>query len=455
MVSILPNDARSGLDVLTKHVGRGIENALPQVYENQKREMGLNAINQLKSALNPQNNQNPGDVLSELARAISLNPSLERSGIAEHIMKLAQANASHKTPLPNARDRSEIPQIQSRQPGPNFLDQPGQENKFFPNNIGPQGGPGNVPQEATSGQKVPIKTPQQLAKEAPEYAKQLTANNEPTTTRQAYEMLKAQNDDARMHNESIDKELQQRVAGQSEYGKRGMEYLQKHHENASPELETIFQRKGEEASREGKSEADINRYLDKEAQRIGNVIKNITSKPTANRSYNKLGRALNGTYRNFDEAAEDIRKDIKPLIDEGLYDFSRKLVQDLGYYPEEREIILNQLTPGVQSAFNSLNKIGDIKAGNWQIRPNVDLEPLKSAIQQAQKADPNFSQILGRKMSEDKGYSWENYKNALNELEDSGEFKLSGDQATHRGELDNPPMTFLSGILHDLGFTGR
>lgn len=468
MVTVLPSD-RTGLDVLGKYLGQGMSNAMPQMYENMKYKRSMNAIDQLQQSLKPQVDQNGqpipqnmGDTLSNLARAIAANPSLERSGIADYIMKTAQANASQQVPLPNSRDRSNIPtpdQIPKRGPAPTFLNQPSQENPFFPNNIGPQGGPGNVPQEATSGTKIPIKTPSEMAKEAPGYAKELTSNGSPTTTREAYELLKSQNQDARDHNRDVDEELSKRVQGQKEYGARGMKALEKRYKNAPQELRNVFEKMGENESKKGKSEADINAFIDKEAEKISHSIKNIQSSPSPNRSHNKLYRALNGSYRNFDKAAEDMRKNIQPLIDLGLYDFARNLVSTAGYYPEEREMIVNPLSEKVQSTFNSLPFGGSGKSGSFSITPSmigreVDITPLKEAIVKAQNYDNNFSLVLGRKLAEENGYNWNQYKDALNQLESEG-FKLSDDQAIHRGELDTPPMTFLETFLHDIGFTGR
>ena len=94
MVSIIPSD-RTGLDVLGKYLGQGAQNAMPQMYENQKRQMGINAIDQLQDQLKAAN----GDIskmLPAIAKAYTLNPALERSGIAEKLIPLAQRNQGVK-----------------------------------------------------------------------------------------------------------------------------------------------------------------------------------------------------------------------------------------------------------------------------------------------------------------------------------------------------------------------
>lgn len=88
MVSILPSQ-RTGMDVLGSYIGQGMTNAMPQMYENQKRQMGLNSIEQLQKDLAAANGD-MSKMIPALAKAYTLNPSLERSGIAEKLIPLAQ-----------------------------------------------------------------------------------------------------------------------------------------------------------------------------------------------------------------------------------------------------------------------------------------------------------------------------------------------------------------------------
>ncbi len=96
MVTILPPERTSG-DVFAKHIGQGIQGAMPQMYENQKFQRGMSAIDQFQSSMQPKLDangqpipQNPSEVLAHLMRAISANPSLERSGLGSEMVKLAQ-----------------------------------------------------------------------------------------------------------------------------------------------------------------------------------------------------------------------------------------------------------------------------------------------------------------------------------------------------------------------------
>jgi hypothetical protein len=89
MVSILPPE-RSAFDVIGKSIGQNVSSALPgAVQQGYQRQQGLNAIDQLQSDLQAAG----GDIskiLPAIARAYTLNPNLERSGIAEQALTRAK-----------------------------------------------------------------------------------------------------------------------------------------------------------------------------------------------------------------------------------------------------------------------------------------------------------------------------------------------------------------------------
>ncbi len=91
MVSVLPGD-RSAFDLIGKAIGQNLQQTLPgAVQQGYQRGQGLNAIDQLQADLASAG----GDVtkmIPAIAKAYTLNPSLERSGIAEKLIPLAQRN---------------------------------------------------------------------------------------------------------------------------------------------------------------------------------------------------------------------------------------------------------------------------------------------------------------------------------------------------------------------------
>lgn len=85
MTTILPSE-RSSADVIFRDIGQSLGQTLPSAIQ---RYQGMQAINQLQSDLQAAG----GDInkiLPAIARAYTLNPSLERSGIAEQALSRAR-----------------------------------------------------------------------------------------------------------------------------------------------------------------------------------------------------------------------------------------------------------------------------------------------------------------------------------------------------------------------------
>ena len=124
MVSILPNQ-RSPWDVIGSQIGQNLHQTLPgAVQQGYQRQTGLNAIDQLQKELG----QAGGDInkmLPALARAISLNPALERSGLGQEFLKnqaagmypSALGGSSGSTPNPNIVSPIADETQQSQPPG--------------------------------------------------------------------------------------------------------------------------------------------------------------------------------------------------------------------------------------------------------------------------------------------------------------------------------------------------
>lgn len=81
-VTILPPE-RTGWDVLSKHLGQGFQNALPQMYENQKREMNKRALEHAFGQLNPQ--------VSPMDQLRSLMPLMSVPGGAQAIQQFQKS----------------------------------------------------------------------------------------------------------------------------------------------------------------------------------------------------------------------------------------------------------------------------------------------------------------------------------------------------------------------------
>ncbi len=89
MTTILPQ-ARTSADAIFEQLGHGLSQTLPQAaMQRSQRETGLSAIDELQGQLRNAN----GDIskiLPALARAYTLNPNLERSGIGQFALEQAR-----------------------------------------------------------------------------------------------------------------------------------------------------------------------------------------------------------------------------------------------------------------------------------------------------------------------------------------------------------------------------
>jgi len=468
MTSVL-SGPRTALDAIGDIVGRNISQNLPgAVQQGYQRQLGMNALDKAQQDV-AQAGGDPFKIAMAFARAGAQNPALERAlgPLLNIAMTQSQARNSQNAPMAGEESLNDMVQRTTQgspqQQLPQFLEKPqdqGQINQNFPNNIGPQGGVGNVPQAATTGVKVPIPTPQEQLKEARSLAGQRTKAGIPTTVKEALEEVKSSVEDKKAHNLSVDEELKQRVGGQKTYGGRAVDYLKEVYPEASPELQTIFQKKGEEASRSGDSEAEINRFLSKEAKNFKNAIVNVEKDLSAPRLINSITRGLEGTYKDFNQSAADARKNIQPLLDLGLYDFARNLLAEKGYGIEERDIIINPLNSKSQSIMNQLPKLKQTLTKPYDPNPYEtviepkDIENLKDSLIQLKQADNNFSLPLARKFAEDKGYDWRTFKDSLNSLLDEG-YELTDDQNIQKGNLDTPPLNRIEKFLHGLNLIGR
>ncbi len=98
MTTILPAE-RSSFDVIMNQLGQGLSQTLPQAaMQRSQRETGLSAIDQLQSALQSAG----GDInkiLPAYARAISLNPNLERAGLGQMALEAARKSSASQPVL--------------------------------------------------------------------------------------------------------------------------------------------------------------------------------------------------------------------------------------------------------------------------------------------------------------------------------------------------------------------
>jgi hypothetical protein len=471
MVSILPPKI-SPWQTIGKAISQFAQNPPQQITQAWNRQQLQKSLDDIKNISNDPNGSQLDTLLSVMKAGAGI-PGSEKylAALAPEILKLSQANKEQNVKFPGEdqgaaqpRTREPLEEVTQRKDLPNFM---GQQN--YPNNVGPQGGPGQVPQAATSGQKVPLLTPSDQIKAAKELQLEKKRNGITSTVRENLDEVKASEDEKKLHNQAVDEELAQRVEGQKTYGDRAVTELRKVFGKNNPptsEQEAIFQKKGEEASKRGESEAEINRYLANEATKFKTTIANVKNDLDAPRLQNKLSRMFLGTDKDFEQAANDLRVKLKPLLDLGLYDTANNLLAEKGYYPEERETVINPMSEREKILLNKVPKLktslqtqksseGVPSLGFGFQTEKVNPEDIKSGLRDLKEANPNFSIVLARKAFEDKNYDWRSFKDAFNDLILNENFELTDNQRKQLEILDTPPLNTLEKILKDLHIIGR
>ncbi len=466
--------------ILGSALGQGIQTGAQKGLDYQVNRSRLQ--NALGSLQNLPANATPFELASQLMSATSGIPGAERyvGQLFPLLLQQLQAKQSQQVPHPaelpgqmQPAQRQELPQYGQGTP---LAQGEQQGNQFFPTNLGGQQGPGNAPQAATSGQARQVYSPEELIPQARQLAQTRTAAGIPTTVQDAFKEVSAINDENKNHNDLVEKERIQRVNAQREYGEKASASLLKVMPDATEEQQAIFKKIGEKesAGSETRSEADIDRTIAKAATKFKNDISNVKNDLSAPRSYNYFQRKFLGKEKDFEQASKDLRLKLKPLLDQGLYDTSRNILQELGYYPEERESIINPLDERSLSTLNlipeaqkqkKINKRQGISAANFGgpgsgFIGTVDsynpkqIEDVRQGIQDVLQFNPNASLVLLRKKLEDKGYDWRIFKDILNDMVGK-EITLTDDQQNQVQYLGTPPLDNLDKILHGLNLIGR
>lgn len=480
MVSILPSE-RTAADVAGRLVGDALAKNLPsgieKGYDRGLIKQGLDKVRSI--ANNPE--AKPLDIIFALQEASAGIPGSERyfAPVLDQILKITNANRSVNVPRPGEDQNFTVPE---RRQLPSFGNQP-QANaektspEFFPNNIPSQEAPGTEPQAVTLGKKYKLFTPDQRIQEARRISQADQALGGTMTLDQALKSVDDYIAYSDAYNTKVEKDILDKQESQRNYGDLAEEEIKKvfsktkTDEKGKPitSLDPLldsniiawFRKKGEEISQVGKSEAERKRYLANEAANFKNSIVNVENDLSAPRLHNASQRWFNNEYKSFEQSAQDLRTTLKPLLDNGFYDLARNLLEKKGYGLEERDYILNPLNIQAESIISALPK-PKIKLKPNQLlgalptnATNISSEELKNSILKIKDANPNFSLPLVRKALEDKAVDWRQYKDAVNELVDSGQLELTADQRNQIGYLDKPPLGLLDSILQGLNIIGR
>jgi len=399
------------------------------------------------------------------------------------LMQYSQAGATGEGGLPTGAEEmspddvraQKIAQqynLEPRKQLPGFMEKPGQEQQLrpgtqgvFPENMPQMGFPSNAPQAATSGQVRPVLDERQIEQQAMTLFNQRKRAGIPTTLTEAKSEIRDKNNADIAYNQIVKSETQERIKSQAESGLAAETMLTNLMPEASDEEKAIFSKMGEnlrlnESGQGVRSEADFKRALAKEAEKFKNSISKVENSLDHPRWW-KLNQNLMGKGKTSDQAASDMRSLLKPLLDLGLYDKSRRLLTEKGFYPEEIEKVINPIDTRTESFLNSTPKASEVytdsRGGHMPIErvySEADRKNLTSSLKDILGKNQNSSLLLIRKGMEDKGYDWRIFKDSINDILKS-DVKLSDDQFNQLSNLDTPPLDLLDKMLHGIGIIGR
>jgi hypothetical protein len=465
--------------ILGQALGQGVQTGLERGLNYQIQRSRLQ--NALSGLENLPAQSTPFQLASNLLQATAGIPGAERyvGQLFPLLLSQLQAQQSQNVPYPNEAplpiQRQPLEPITERQQLPGFgqgtaLAKAKPAAQFFPTNVPGQEAPGNIPQTATVGQKRQIFSADELIPKARELSKSRTAAGIPTTVPEALQEVKNINDENKLFNREVEAERQQRVQSQQAYGEKAANAILKLMPNATDEQQAIFRKIGEKAAGEFKSEADIDRHIAVEARKFKNSMANVSADLSAPRFQNMIHRKFLGTHKDINEATKDLEVKLRPMLDLGLYDTARKLLETKEYYPEEIESVINPLNERTQADINLVPKAKKIRV--FTNRPGLEpaippgtgfreeynpeqLQSVHDSIVDIFRINPNVSLVLMRKAFEDKGYDWRAFKNILNSTIQQNEIRLNDDQFAQLKYLDTPPLNTLQQILHGLRLIGR
>lgn len=434
MVSILPAE-RSNWDVIGKSIGQNLSNTLPgAVQQGYQRQQGINAIDQLQQQLG----QSGGDInkiLPALAKAYTMNPSLERSGLGQTYLQQARtANA-----LGGGQGQGQ-PQSQA-QGVPQQQEQPKQPS------IGqPQAQPSNFATPSPFN----IMTAPEIDAESDRYAQALGDPNA-KQTRQA--QLQNQNKIAEDQREGLE-----------DFAiKSGIQ----------PSELPRFMIVGSKFDTRNPSEWAQN------TKRAYNEVKS-NDKKLEKAFIPGVGNALLGQNRK--EALKNLEKPVQDLVKNGLEQETRNYLTDQYLSPTEIAEIIHPITSDKEKAIKSLPKgiFPAQKKKTWgedvlgiftPTEKNVNKNPFISYEEALEKAPKELATMqknladfflknvdketsllaLRNKLWDEKDYDWRQIGPAIREAEERG-LKLEPFQSTEMSDIETqPPLQSLPDIFKDLG----
>ncbi len=322
-----------------------------------------------------------------------------------------------------------------------------------------------------------VLSPQEEIQQGSRFAKMSTENGNPMSDEQGIAIVHGMNEDKKAYN-------QEQMNLEKHYGDIGEGALTSYFKNPSPEIATMFRKKGEEAFRDGsgRSEAEIQKDLVKQAIELKNIIANVEKSIKPDRLLANLGRHIQGNRKSHEKFQTELKNNLKPLLEMGLYDEARALLSKGGLAREETENAITELSETTKKELSQFPKMikeipnkmeprkraglggwGSVvqKANENQAAENSPYTPdqiaqIDNTVENIFKKDPNTNLILLRKQFEDKNVNWEAYKDAINKGVLEGYIDISDPERNNQyTDLQEPPLGDLDKMMYNVKLLGR
>lgn len=330
-------------------------------------------------------------------------------------------------------------------------------------------------ESTTPSKRATILTPDEVKTQGVNFARMSTEAGRPMSDEEGIQLIHSINEQDKASNAN-------QMALETHYGDIGSKVYQAQFDEPSLEIDAMFRKKAEDEGQSGKSEAEIKQSLVKEAIKLKNKIDDVKRAIKSQRPLSRLARKASGKAQSMQKEEEDLRKEIKPLLDAGLYDETRAILSEGGKAPEERESLITSLGEPTKKILNNFPKIQKQVPGKMEPRKKAGLggfgyitqsaieqkseenasytpeqmETINSTIKDIFKSEPKANLLLLRKELENKNVNWEAFKDAIDQGVLEGYIDLSDkDQYDMYSLLKEPPLGDLDKEIYKLGIIGR
>ena len=418
MTTILPQ-SRSPWQVIDQAIGSELSKNLPgAVQQGYQRQQGLGAIDQLQQDL-ASSGGDLSKMLPALARAYTLNPNLERSGLGQFALQNAKVNQAY--PARQQQPSGQIPAQQSGQISDQTGGQPAQPNQ----NMGSQGQPVSALPSAFN-----IFTGPDIDKASEDFARKI---NDPA----GYEKRQAQLNNLNQIATEQRRELEDAALKS----------------DVSPSELSRFMLAGQKFDPRNPSQ-----WVEKTKQEYKKVKSNFDKLDRA--FIPGLGNALLGQDR--ERTLKGLQQPVSDLVKKGYEDDVREKLAENYMSPSEIEETIRPLTPQKLKAIENLpkgmfpaNKTEGIDIFSFkppleyplgsyeeaEITHPKELEKMRNDLSDffLKNVDENMALLpLRDKIWEERDYDWQQFAPAIQLAQEKG-LKLSPRQETEMADISTQP----------------